>query len=93
MTLLTSRNKLVSFRLSAEEYEALKNYCVARKVRSISELARESILQHVYADDSKRNLVSTDLVTLASSFEEIDVALKALSGRISRVLGPSQDRT
>jgi hypothetical protein len=79
MPLLTSRNKLVNFRLSEEEYEALKNYCVARKVRSISELARESILQQVYADDSKRNLVSTGLVTLASSFEEIDVALKALS--------------
>jgi hypothetical protein len=90
MPLLTSRTKLVSFRLSAEEYEALRNYCIARKVRSVSELTRESILLQVYGDRSQRNLITGDIVALGSALEEIDVALKNLSGRISRVLGPSR---
>ena len=93
MALFTSRKKSVTFRLSPEEFEALRNYCLGRNVRSISELARKSILQHVHADDSKRDLVLMDLVTLGSSLEEIDVALQALSGRISTVLGPFQNRT
>jgi hypothetical protein len=91
MPLLTSRTKLVSFRLSAEEYEALRNYCIARKVRSVSELTRESILLQVYGDRSQRNLITGDIVALGSALEEIDVALKNLSGRISRVLGPSRE--
>ena len=91
MPLLTSRTKLVSFRLSTEEYEALRNYCIARKVRSVSELTRESILLQVYGDRSQRNGITGDIVALGSALEEIDVALKNLSGRISRVLGPSRE--
>jgi hypothetical protein len=90
MPLFTSRNKSVTFRLSAEEFEALTNYCIANKARSVSELARDSILLRVYGDRSGRNLITGDLATLGSALVEIDVALKNLSGRISRVLGPTQ---
>lgn len=90
MSLFPSRKKLVTFRLSTEEFEALTNYCIASKARSVSELARESILLRVYGDRSQRNLITGDLVTLGSALVEIDAALKNLSGRISRVLGPSQ---
>lgn len=90
MPLFTSRKKSVTFRLSAEEFEALTNYCIANKARSVSELARESILLRVNGDRSQRNLISGDLAALGSALVEIDVALKNLSGRISRVLGPSQ---
>jgi|HubBroStandDraft_6_1064221.scaffolds.fasta_scaffold615494_1 hypothetical protein len=90
MPLFTSRKKSVTFRLSSEEYEALRNYCIASKVRSVSELARESILMQVYGDRSQRSLISGDLVALGSALVDIDLALKNLSGRISRVLGPAQ---
>jgi hypothetical protein len=66
MPLFSSRTKSVTFRISAEEYEALRNCCIANKVRSIFELARESSLQQIYGDRSHRNLVSADLVALGS---------------------------
>ena len=90
MPLFNSKKKSITFRLSAEEYEALRSYCIARKVRSVSELARESILPQVFQDRSQRNLISGDPVALGSALEEIDTALKNLSGRISRLLCPFQ---
>jgi hypothetical protein len=90
MAFFTSRTKSVTFRLSAEEYEALRTYCIASKVRSVSELARESILVKVHGNRPHRDLVSGDLVDLGSVLVDIDLELKHLSGRISRVLGPTQ---
>lgn len=92
MMLFTSRKKLVTFRLTVEEYENLKSLCVAKGVRSISELTREAVLQQLTADRQSRTLVSGDLVTLISALEHIDDALQNLSGRISNVLGPACKR-
>jgi len=89
MPLFNSRNKSITFRLSSEEYEELKNYCVAKKIRSISDLARNSIILKVHHEEHARhNLISGDLTALGSALSEIDGALKALSAKISKVLGP-----
>lgn len=88
MPLFASRKKSVTFRLTTEEYTALRNYCIANNVRSVSELARQSILQQVNRNRAQRDLISGDLVALGSALVEIDGALKTLSGRISKVLGP-----
>jgi hypothetical protein len=93
MTLFASRKRLVTFRLTLEEYEALKSLCISKGVRSISELTREAVLQQLSADRQSRTLVSGDLVTLISALEHIDDALKDLSGRILSVLGPSGKRS
>jgi len=90
MPLFTSRTKSVTFRVTAEEFEALRNHCITSKVRSVSELARESVLLQVYGNRSQRDLISEDLAALSSGLIEIEAALQNLSGRISRVLGPSQ---
>jgi hypothetical protein len=37
------RSRMVSFRLSPEEYEKLQNVCAAEGVRSLSELARTAL--------------------------------------------------
>lgn len=89
MPLFTSRTKSVTFRVTVEEFEALRSYCITSKVRSVSELARESVLLQVYGNRSHRNLLSGDLAELSSGLIEIEAALQNLSGRISRVLGPS----
>ena len=88
MPLCSSRTKSVTFRLSAEEHEALIKYCVAQRVRSVSELARESILLAVQSSRSEAQLITGDLTALGSSLREIDVALNKLSGKISKILGP-----
>jgi hypothetical protein len=81
------RIKLVTFRLTQEEYEAVKNLCLSRGVRSISEFTREAIRLQLGGHQS-RAFVSPDLISLGLALEQIDVALKDLSGKIARVLGP-----
>ena len=43
MTILKRRTKLVSFRLSDEEYEKIQGACMAQGARSISEFARAAL--------------------------------------------------
>lgn len=93
MTLFTSRKKLVTYRLTVEEYQALKSLCITKGVRSISELTRDAVLQQLTAGRPSRNLVSGDLASLTSALEHIDDALLDLSGRISNVLGPACKRS
>lgn len=87
MAVLKSRSRLVTFRLSNEEYESLKNTCVAEGARSISDFARAAVLHRVETHGSKRVSLGDDLATLSARLEELDGALRDLSGRIARVLG------
>jgi hypothetical protein len=91
--LLKSRNRLVSFRLAPEEYEALKQVCIAAGARSISDFARESVLHGIETRRGGRALLGDDLATLSFRLEELDVALKNLSGLIARVLGSKEEKT
>src|SRR5688572_28837523 len=43
MAVLRKRNKLVSFRLSEQEYEALQNISTSEGARSISDFARAAL--------------------------------------------------
>lgn len=88
MTLLATRKRLVTFRLTDDEYEALKQLCISKGIRSISELTRDAVLQQLSAGRHSRTFVSEDLMTLMTALEDIDDALKDLSRRISNVLGP-----
>jgi hypothetical protein len=40
---LDSRNRMISFRLSVEEYEKFRELCFASGIRSLSEMARVAI--------------------------------------------------
>ncbi len=92
MSLLKSRNRLVSFRLSPEEYESLKQACVASSARSISDFARESVLHGIETRRGGRALLGDDLATLSFRLEELDGALKNLSELIARVLGSREEK-
>ena len=95
MALCSSRKKLVTFRLTVEEYEALRSLCIAKGVRSISELTRDAVLQHLSPDrqPQSRAVGSGDLCTLISALEHIDDALKDLGLRISSAFGPPGKRS
>jgi hypothetical protein len=45
MAVLRKRNKLVSFRLSEQEYEALQNISASEGARSISDFARAALCE------------------------------------------------
>lgn len=82
--------KSITFRLSQEEYAELATCCKANKVRSVSDFVRSATLREVRRGRSERDLILEDLLTLGSALSDIDSALKGLSGKISKVLGPSK---
>ena len=41
--MLESRNKMISFRLSEEEYDRFRDLCFSQGIRSVSEMARTAI--------------------------------------------------
>lgn len=43
MTVLKARSRMISVRLSEDEYSALMNVCVATGARSLSDLARDAM--------------------------------------------------
>jgi len=92
MTLCPSRKKLVTFRVTTEEYESLKNLCIVNGIRSVSEFTRDAVLQTMNSDRNRRSGICADLVTLISALEHIDEALHDLSSRIATVLGPECKR-
>jgi len=47
MTVDSRRSKMVTFRVSMEEYHSLEAACIERRVRSISELARAAVQQWI----------------------------------------------
>lgn len=81
----------MTFRLSNDEYESLKSTCIAEGARSISDFARAAVLHRVEMHGAKKVSLGEDLATLSSRLEELDGALKELSGRIARVLGSARD--
>jgi hypothetical protein len=89
MTLVASRKKLVTFRVTMEEYEALRGLCISRRARSISELTRGAVLQQLSTETLPRSAAPEDLVTLISVLEQIDDELRHIRGRISRIVGPT----
>jgi len=85
--ILINRSHLVTFRLSAEEYESLKAACATERARSIAEFARSSVLQKVEAHQNQKITLVEDLTTLTVHLGELDGFLDDIRERISRVLG------
>lgn len=94
MAILKRRSQLVTFRVSAEEHEALVKSCLAAGARSLAEFARASVLrsaQVVGAGSGSFTFgnLSGDLVTLTAALGELDASLNEVRRRIRTVLGPA----
>ena len=87
MPILRRRTRLLTVRLSAEEYEGLKKVSATEGARSLSEFARNAILRHANNQSSSKGSLTGDLTALGEQLEQIDGVIKNLSTRIERVLG------
>jgi len=87
MQVLKNRNRLVTFRLSAEEFAALHEVCIAEGARSMSEFARQAILQRATVVKGKHTLLTEDLTTLGWKIRELDGVLSDLRGYLAGFLG------
>ncbi|MBI4874387.1 MAG: hypothetical protein HY822_07130 [Acidobacteria bacterium] len=53
MSILKRRNRIVVFRLTEEEYDNLRNACVTRGARNVSDYARSQLLLAMERDRSE----------------------------------------
>jgi len=81
------KSKIVTFRLSAGEYEALSESCIAAGASSISEFARLAVLDRARMVSGPRITITGDLTTLGKALSDLDIVLHDASTRIRKVLG------
>ena len=79
MTVLKRRSRMVSFRLSEEEYEGLKHICIAVGARSLSDVARDAVKQMIENGSSPRRDLSAELELLTQRMEALDHEVKRLA--------------
>jgi uncharacterized protein (DUF1778 family) len=90
MPVLKRRSRIVSFRLSQEEYDALKDTCITQGARSISDFARSAACRlarngNGFPDEA----AETTVRTLQARVEELERQVR----RLARLLDPSQPVT
>ena len=87
MQVFKHRKRMVNFRLSDDEYQNLKDMCLAHGSRSISDFARSAVWQAVSSENgssngSVRNIESA-VLELRGRFEQLDREVKRLSGLLA----------
>jgi len=69
MTVLKRRSRMVSFRLSEEEYEGLKSICLMLGARSLSDVARDAVQRMLGNGKTSKKDLETEVESLAAKME------------------------
>ena len=85
MTVLKRRSRMVSFRLSEEEYEGLKHICIAVGARSLSDVARDAVQQMIENGSSPRRDLSAEVELLTQRMEALDHEVKRLAHLLDQI--------
>jgi hypothetical protein len=88
MSVFKRRTKLVSFRVSDEEYEKLQGACVAEGARSISEFARSALQRTVWAHNNGHTPEATEPV--GSGAKELIDTMRELNRQLSQLVSLAQ---
>lgn len=74
------RCRMISFRLSAEEYEHFKHCCLERGVHNVSELAREALHRYMTGDgNGNGSPLERQVETLQMQIEDLTLRVENLS--------------
>lgn len=90
MALLKRRSRLVTFRVSNDELEAIQQCCLAVGARSVADFARVAALQKAHMMEPEPVTLSGDLSRLSKQLKGIDASLVELRHRIHGVLGSDE---
>ena len=82
MAVLRRRSRMVSFRLSEQEYEHLLTLCSERGARSLSDLARDAMHALLLNGNGNGPGLETEVAKLNGRIEEFDRELKRLAGLV-----------
>jgi plasmid stability protein len=81
--LIQRRSRLVSFRMSEEEYSRLRTRCATAGVRSISDLARNALARLMEAENSPDgDGLAAQVRALSIIVEDLRRQVNELSGRL-----------
>jgi len=80
MTISRSRDRVVYFRVSAQEYQRYRQWCEMAGTRSVSELVRTAMDQFL---SNNHNADSTSL--LIEKLERLERAVSELNGRVAEL--------
>jgi hypothetical protein len=69
---------MVSFRLSEEEYEGLKNICTMVGARSLSDIARDAVHRMLSDTPAPKKDLETEVQSLQGRMDALDEELKRL---------------
>lgn len=82
-------SRIVTFRVSSGEFEALARASHAAGSRTLSAFVRDAALDKATTMKAPCASLSGDLTTLTKGLAQLDAALQETSKRIRRVLGPA----
>src|SRR5947207_632203 len=83
--MLNRRDRLVSFRLSVEEYECLRNASVAQRARSISEFARTVLRNNVVFTSAVPDEFAAARKTMEATLSHLTRSMGELSKAITEI--------
>jgi hypothetical protein len=81
MNSLEPRNRVVVFRLSQEEYQALKTACSLRGGRNLSEFTRSELLAMIQSE-SIGHMVQKRLTQVEQTLTNLSTVLLSLNNRL-----------
>jgi len=86
MSILATRNRLVSFRMSEQEYENLRAATIANGARSVSAFARSLAVSVIGSTSDGRHFVSKDLelLNLRLTVQDLQIRVAELAGELNR---------
>jgi hypothetical protein len=82
MTVLKPRSRMISVRLSEDEYESLRRLCTLTGARSVSDLTRDA-MQILLNSSSRENALSSYLDDFRSQISTLDRKIEELSIRMT----------
>jgi hypothetical protein len=94
LAILKRRSRMISFRLSEDEYASLRNLCENEGARSISDLARDAVHRLMQKDSETQ--VETVLRALEGRMDTLDLQVQRLSvavGEVPAQMGHSNGKT
>ena len=82
MAILKRRSRMITFRLSEDEYTSLRSLCENEGARSISDLARDAV--HRLLGNSSKAELETALRVLEARVDTLDVEVQRLTRSVDQ---------
>ena len=84
MNALKRRSRMVSFRLSEEEYEGLKHICMTAGARSLSDIARDAVQRLLGNATENKADNDAQLRVLYEKLDALELEVKRLAALVGQ---------